>query len=563
MTTAIVKLRRTDTGLLIGGLTFDYCNYRDDGTAVDMTGATLTEYAMGRYRLDVPNHTASRIADFSVYITLDPTGWADGELDGRIDAIQDQVNDLDSIDERSVDLGGAPDDAKVGLLVAAGRIISKKQAFIIPYGGGQRVIDPNGTLRDVAIAGEYFWARSVNGIPSSIIAHDNTNFSKWTWTGNENLTKDSSVAITWGTLAPVPAVLDVVIKALIHDVARGMIYALATDETNQNRCQLLKFNEALVLQSQSAIFDFYPASYFDNVALSADGAYFFFVSYAETAGPVFIFTVHKIATATMARTVFYTSDAYPNTAHCVSIAIFEGDLIITIDDSPLEIHRYNAATGAAVCDPYLVEQPFCEHGGYAPVTYGDGYLYLAIRSDRIQNTTRRMYLFRFQSTADSSLELLGAATPLPRAVSTYGPIALPSEGEYTYVAGTIIAGVYVVILPEYPESRDIYTEIAAIQAMLTATYGDGDTAVDHNTGGADNLRYTTAGGVPVDDAIIEAYQCTAVQYDAGSRGAVKARSRTKTDGRWEWPVYLDSGFTYTIAFYKQGQYSVSRAQITI
>lgn len=87
---------------------------------------------------------------------------------------------------------------------------------------------------------------------------------------------------------------------------------------------------------------------------------------------------------------------------------------------------------------------------------------------------------------------------------------------------------------------------------------DGDTAVDHNTGAdgsadADYMRVLYAGD-PVDNAVIEAYQCTLVQYNAGARGAVKARSESKADGRWLRPVYIDGGLTYTVVIYKQGAF---------
>jgi uncharacterized protein YwbE len=92
--------------------------------------------------------------------------------------------------------------------------------------------------------------------------------------------------------------------------------------------------------------------------------------------------------------------------------------------------------------------------------------------------------------------------------------------------------------------------------------GSGDTAVDENTGGADNLRYVyQAQGI--DNATIKVYLKT--DYDAGNRSDtyVKARSKTKTDGRWQWPVYLDSGFTYSVVFYKQGQYGPTKVEVTI
>lgn len=107
----------------------------------------------------------------------------------------------------------------------------------------------------------------------------------------------------------------------------------------------------------------------------------------------------------------------------------------------------------------------------------------------------------------------------------------------------------------------------AKESTLLALLGTGDTAVDHNTGAdgsysEDYLRALYSGNA-VDNAVIEAYQCTLAQYNAGSRGLSKGRSKTKTDGRWLQPLYLDSGFTYTIVFYKQGAFNATAKEITI
>lgn len=98
--------------------------------------------------------------------------------------------------------------------------------------------------------------------------------------------------------------------------------------------------------------------------------------------------------------------------------------------------------------------------------------------------------------------------------------------------------------------------------MDLANIGSGDTAVNHNTGGVDNLRYVYQ-GQGIDNAIIKIYLKS--DYDAGnmSNAYVKARSMTKIDGRWQWPVYLDSGFTYSFIFYKQGIYSPTKKDVTI
>jgi hypothetical protein len=98
------------------------------------------------------------------------------------------------------------------------------------------------------------------------------------------------------------------------------------------------------------------------------------------------------------------------------------------------------------------------------------------------------------------------------------------------------------------------------QAAASAVgYGDGDTTVDHNTGGADNLRYVAA-GVGVDQAAVRAYLKS--DYDAGVY-AERGRTVTRPDGRWARPLYLDAGLTYTVTFSKPGVYEVSTKDVTL
>jgi hypothetical protein len=112
------------------------------------------------------------------------------------------------------------------------------------------------------------------------------------------------------------------------------------------------------------------------------------------------------------------------------------------------------------------------------------------------------------------------------------------------------------------------TSVSSIPGTLTAissvgTYdGPGNTAVNHDTGGTDNLRYMS-GGVGIDNATIHAYLKT--NYDAGLRSSayIIGQSTTNINGRWSSPIYLDTGNTYTIVFYKQGSYATSTAEITI
>lgn len=98
-------------------------------------------------------------------------------------------------------------------------------------------------------------------------------------------------------------------------------------------------------------------------------------------------------------------------------------------------------------------------------------------------------------------------------------------------------------------------------ALAAASFGGGNTAVDHNTGGTDNLRYV-AGSPPagVADATIRAYLKS--EYDAGTY-VERGRAATKSDGRWARPMYLTAGLTYAVTFAKPGVYEVSRKDVSV
>jgi len=99
---------------------------------------------------------------------------------------------------------------------------------------------------------------------------------------------------------------------------------------------------------------------------------------------------------------------------------------------------------------------------------------------------------------------------------------------------------------------------ASIAALLDV--GSGDTAVNHNTGGVDNLRAVTIGGDGIDGVIILAYLKS--EYDTGGR-TLRGSSITKADGRWLYDMMLSSGLTYTLVFYKEDEYEPNNVEVTI
>ena len=101
---------------------------------------------------------------------------------------------------------------------------------------------------------------------------------------------------------------------------------------------------------------------------------------------------------------------------------------------------------------------------------------------------------------------------------------------------------------------------AAVDGLVGA--GDGSVPVNHDTGGTDALRYVTAEGAGIDNAVVRAYLKT--DYDAGSRAPafVRATSITGADGRWTRDMRLDPG-TYVIEFTAQGRYGPDTQEVVV
>jgi hypothetical protein len=92
--------------------------------------------------------------------------------------------------------------------------------------------------------------------------------------------------------------------------------------------------------------------------------------------------------------------------------------------------------------------------------------------------------------------------------------------------------------------------------------GTGDTAVDEDYGGTEALAYTYS-GAGIDNATITAF--LKADYDVKNWGAVYMKGVTKTNtvGFFEVDLQLDCGFTYTIVYYKQGQYGPDTQEVTV
>lgn len=113
-------------------------------------------------------------------------------------------------------------------------------------------------------------------------------------------------------------------------------------------------------------------------------------------------------------------------------------------------------------------------------------------------------------------------------------------------------------------AQDIDTQLSSTHGsgLWGGGGGSGSIAVNHNTGGTDNLRYVTSGGVGVDNANITAY--LASDFYAGNiiQEYVKGNSTTNVEGRWVSPIMLDAN-DYVITFCKQGDFNTTWKIVTV
>lgn len=113
----------------------------------------------------------------------------------------------------------------------------------------------------------------------------------------------------------------------------------------------------------------------------------------------------------------------------------------------------------------------------------------------------------------------------------------------------------------WSSSTDTLEEIADAIATIDAGAGTGDTSVNHDTGGTDELRIVDGNGNGIVDATILAYVASAYASNPLT-ATVQATATTGADGRWEAPMMLDSGTTYTLYIYKQGVYGPATTNVT-
>jgi hypothetical protein len=91
---------------------------------------------------------------------------------------------------------------------------------------------------------------------------------------------------------------------------------------------------------------------------------------------------------------------------------------------------------------------------------------------------------------------------------------------------------------------------------LTAT-----ARVDHNYPTPANLRYQTASGAPIENAVVRVFRES--DFMSGNVDQPLATVMTKADGTWTAPVYLTPGYNYVVQFAREGLYGPDRVTITV
>ena len=89
----------------------------------------------------------------------------------------------------------------------------------------------------------------------------------------------------------------------------------------------------------------------------------------------------------------------------------------------------------------------------------------------------------------------------------------------------------------------------------------GEVGINHNTGGDDNYTYLTEGGAPIKDATIRVF--LKAEFDSGSLDNAQGISYTDSLGRWQKPVFVTTGNTYTVVFSKIGEYGPDTVEVTV
>lgn len=114
-----------------------------------------------------------------------------------------------------------------------------------------------------------------------------------------------------------------------------------------------------------------------------------------------------------------------------------------------------------------------------------------------------------------------------------------SDGTYTVSSRELIGSLEILVGVDYP--------VVIYNGEVVTGVSLGEVGLNHDTGSTDNLRYVTSGGAAIEGAKI----CV---YATGGSSVPLGVTFTNKYGRWEAPVLVPVGASYTIVFSKQGLY---------
>jgi len=89
----------------------------------------------------------------------------------------------------------------------------------------------------------------------------------------------------------------------------------------------------------------------------------------------------------------------------------------------------------------------------------------------------------------------------------------------------------------------------------------GSIPINESTGGKDSLRYVTSSGTPVSGATITLY--LTIEYAQGNYANPLGKTMTAEDGRWETPITVGAGASYTAVFFKEGHYGPDTQEVVV
>jgi len=191
-----------------------------------------------------------------------------------------------------------------------------------------------------------------------------------------------------------------------------------------------------------------------------------------------------------------------------------------------------------------------------------------------QSTASTLCLGPFVSAADGKTPITAITTFVGSIIAngvitgnyTPGNIACSADGYVTFTAGSADTAAAGQLRIEVPAGNNTWLPVwddwmvlapSAYDALITGNgtgilantpAGTGSIAINHNTGGTDNLRYIDSAGNGIAAATVLIYLAADWPNNPGN---IQAATTTGSDGRWLAPCMVTHG-TYVAVFSKVG-----------